>query len=307
MRRPILAPALALACALAAPAGARADDTLVSMPGKYFSPPHVTIVPGDRVTWRNADLAIHNVRIESGPFESGPLGRSGSWTHAFEQPGGYPYACTLHPFMNGNVDVVTATLTGPTDAVLAGEPLFFAGRAPAGTPHVALERSAPGGGWTPVGAGTAPVADGTFTLAAPAVEGASYRVVTPAGAGAAVTPQVTARIDVHLMVAHGKRRTTVHVHTMPATTGFVVTLQLYARWHFRWRDNVSARLDRHGGAMFRVPRALRAYARVTLSRRPGGPALAHSGTVKLWNGRHARDPDEIGMPMPGGAGHHHGG
>jgi plastocyanin len=306
MTRLVVALAFALGCALALPVGARADDNFVTMPGKYFSPPRSTIVAGDRVTWRNADLVAHDILIPSGPFDSGRLSRFGAWTHGFDQPGSYPYVCTLHPFMNGNVDVVNATLTGPSGPVLAGEPLALAGRAPAGTAHVGLERSAPGGGWTAVGAGAAPAADGTFVLTAPAVEAASYRVVTAAGEGATVTPRVTARVDLHLMVRHGKRRTTVRVHTMPATTGFVATLQLYSRWHFIWRDRASATLDHHGGATFRVPRALRAYARVTLRRSAQGPAIVRSFTVKLWNGRRAQDPDEIGLPMPAGGGHHHG-
>jgi plastocyanin len=296
---------LPLVAAMAIPAGARAADTTVIMPGKYFDPARATIVAGDRVTWRNADFATHNVRIPSGPFDSGPLGRAASWTQAFAQPGSYPYVCTLHHFMAGNIDVVTATLGGSAGPVLAGEPLALIGRVPVGIAHVAIEHSTPDGGWIPAGPGAAPAADGTFKLTVPALEGAAYRAVTAAGPGQTFRPRVTARVDLHLMVAHGKRRTTLHVHTMPATTGFVVTLQIYSRWHYRWRGRESMALDRRGEAMFRVPRQLRAYARIVLRRRARGAVLVHSDTVKLWNGRRAQDPDEIGIPMPEGGGHHH--
>ena len=64
----------------------------------------------------------------------------------FDQPGGYPFGCTLHAFMSGNLDVVAATLSAAPDGVLAGEPLTLSGRAPAGTALVGVERSIGGGG-----------------------------------------------------------------------------------------------------------------------------------------------------------------
>jgi plastocyanin len=296
-----------VAALLALPAGAAAETATITIPGKYFDPPRSTLVAGDVVLFQNHDLVTHNVRIAGGLFDSGPIARLTSWSQQMDAPGSYPYVCTLHAFMSGNLDVVAATLTGPAGPVLAGEQLALKGRAPAGTPHVGLERATAGGAWSPVGAGATPAADGGFTLTAPAVEGASYRATTPAGTGATVTPNVTARVDVHLMVMRGKHHTSVHVHTMPATSGFVATLQLYARWHFIWRDHAHMKLDRHGRAMFRLPAGRRVYARVALSRRAGSAALVRSGTVKLWNGRAARDPDGIVPAMPeGGGGHHHG-
>ena len=52
----LLAP-LALAVALAAPATAAAEDVTVRMPGKFFEPARLTTVAGDRVTFKNNDLA----------------------------------------------------------------------------------------------------------------------------------------------------------------------------------------------------------------------------------------------------------
>jgi plastocyanin len=289
MRRAAL---LAALLALALPAAASAETTTISMPGKYFDPPRSTMVAGDVVVFRNNDFVTHDVRFAGGAFDSGPMARFATWSQQIDQPGGYPFACTLHAFMSGNLDVVAATLAAAPDGVLAGEPLTLSGRAPAGTAQVGLEQSVAGGGWTAAGS-TTPAGDGTFAATVRAAEGASYRATTPAGTSPAVTPRVTARVDVHLSVRRGRRHTTVDVHAMPAPKGFVATLELYSRWRYRWRSARSVKLDSHGAASFRLPASSRSFARVALRRRRGGPALVRSGVVKLRNGRHAADPDTI--------------
>jgi plastocyanin len=293
MRRAVAAVALLLA----APAGARAETTTISMPGKFFEPPHATMVAGDTVLFRNNDLVTHNVVIR--PFGSGPLTRFTSWTQQIDQPGGYPFVCTLHAFMSGNLDVVAATLAAAPDGVLAGERLTLSGRTTAGTAHVGIEQSVSGGAWSAVGAGAEPAPDGTFTTTVPAVEGASYRVTTPAGPSPVVTPRITARVDVHVHVERKGRHAFVHVHTMPSVTGYTATLELYSRWHFRWRARRHAKLDGHGSATFRLPAKPRRLARVVLRRIRRGPAMVHSGVVKLPAGAPARDPDRL---LPGGTG-----
>jgi plastocyanin len=294
---------LAAAVSLVLPAAAAADTTTITMPGKYFDPPRSTAVAGDQVVFRNNDLVMHNVRIGAGLFISGPMARFTSWSPRIDRPGAYPFICTLHAFMSGNLDVYAATASASPGSVLAGEPLKLSGRTSAGTAHVGVEQSVSGGAWSAVGAGATPAPDGTYEVAVPAVEGASYRVSTPVGPGQEVTPQVTARVDLHLMVERRRGHTTVMAHTMPATTGFTATLELYSRWHYRWRAKRKAKLDSHGVASFRLPASRRAYARVALRRRARGPALVYSDVVKLWNGKVARDPDTI---TPPGGGHHGG-
>ena len=288
--------------ALAGPAAARAETTTITIPGKYFDPARATAVAGDLITFRNNDLVTHDVRFAGGVFDSGPIARFTSWSQPFDQPGSYPYVCTLHAFMSGQLDVLAATLAASPDGVLAGEPLTLSGRAPAGTAYVGVEQSVSGGEWKAAGDGATPADDGTYTASVPAVEGASYRVTTPAGPSQVVTPRVTARVDVHLDVDRARRHTSVHVHTMPATTGFTATLELYSRWHYRWRSARSVKLDSRGRASFRLPASRRSYARVALRRQRRGPALVHSGVVKLWSGEAARDPDTIVPSLPGGHG-----
>jgi plastocyanin len=292
MRRTALPAAVALL--LGAPVGARAETITITMPGKFFDPARSTMVAGDTALFRNSDLVTHDVLI--GPFDSGPIARFSTWSQRIDQPGVYPFICTLHAFMSGELDVVAATLTAAPDGLLAGEPLTLSGRTRAGTAHVGVEHSVSGGAWSALGGGAAPAPDGKFTTTAPAVEGASYRVTTPAGVSPVVTPRVTARIDVELRVERKHRRTIVHVRTMPAATGFTATLELYSRWHFRWRSRRQAKLDAHGRAAFRLPVARRTFGRVALRRTRHGPALVHSGVVHLPTGREAPDPDAIAPP-----------
>lgn len=303
-RRFAIALVTAAAAPLGSPALAGADELEIKMPGKFFEPARVTAVAGDRVTFRNNDLVTHDVRIGGGLFDSGPIARFSSWHQAVEEPGEYPFICTLHAFMSGNLSVVPATLQAAPDGVLAGEPLTLSGRAPAGSPSVGVERSTPSGGWVALDAGATPAADGTFAVRTPAVEGASYRVTTAAGTSAPVTPHVTAHVELHVALQRGKRRSTLQVHAMPAPEGMVATLERYARWRYRWRARRTVRLDHHGAAAFRLRRGLRTYARVSLRRSANGPALVSSHVLRTSDGRMAPDPDMIAPP---GGGHHDGG
>ena len=299
-----VAVASATAAALVAPAAAGADTVEVRIPGKYFDPARVSAVAGDQVVFRNTDLVTHDVRIAGGVFDSGPLPRFTSWTQVVQRPGEYPFVCTLHAFMSGNLSVVAATLAAGSDDAIAGEPLTLSGRAPVGTQRVAVERSTPGGGWIATGDAATPGPDGAFSATTPAVEGASYRVTTPAGASHPITPRVTARVELRVELQRGRKRARLRVHAMPAPAGMVATLELYARWRYRWRTSRTVALDAHGAATFRLPASLRTYARVSLRRRAGGPALAHSAVLRTSDGRTARDPDAIGPPAPGHRGGH---
>ncbi|MGZ8831994.1 MAG: cupredoxin domain-containing protein [Thermoanaerobaculia bacterium] len=121
---------LVVAIALVMPSLLFAATFNVSVgPGFSFSPPTVTVAPGDTVRWNF--LATHTTTsdLQTGPevWDSGVLS-SGFFTHTFNTPGNYPYYCFLHSspggtFMNGVVQVVAAsTLTGvnPASGSIAG-------------------------------------------------------------------------------------------------------------------------------------------------------------------------------------------
>lgn len=79
--------------------------------GHVFAPAVLQVAMGSTVTWTFADrgaagnepLVEHNV---VGPAFASPILSEGSWSFSFDTPGSYDYVCTLHPFMNGRIEVV---------------------------------------------------------------------------------------------------------------------------------------------------------------------------------------------------------
>jgi plastocyanin len=275
--------ALALAALAVAPAAASAETTTISMPGKSFSPGRVTIVPGDSVLFRNGDLTAHDVK--GAGFESGPLASSSFYTHAFDAVGAQPFVCTIHPFMTGEVDVVAATLSG--GSAFAGEAVALAGRAPAGTPAVAIERQA-GAAWAPV-TDVVPGGDGAFAATVRPEATAVYRARTALGESPAATVTVTERIDVRVRLAG-------HMVRVTARPGLVATLQVYSRERFMWRAAGRVKLDSRGRGSIMHHGARVGRARVVISRKPGGPVLATGAAFRLRDGR----PSDV----PGSRAHH---
>lgn len=70
-----------------------------------FSPAHITVKAGTKVTWTNEDSIAHSATSDDGKFDTGLVaqGKSGSFT--FEKPGTYHYHCMPHPYMKGTVTV----------------------------------------------------------------------------------------------------------------------------------------------------------------------------------------------------------
>ena len=84
-----------------------AGVTEVAAKDNQFTPPAIEVPAGTTVTWAFEDGFVpHDVTADG--FSSGDPQRSGSFTHTFDQPGTYPYRCTLHDGMIGRV-VVTAS------------------------------------------------------------------------------------------------------------------------------------------------------------------------------------------------------
>jgi plastocyanin len=85
----------------AAPAGS--DSVLVT--GFAFDPAEVRIDAGDALTWTNEDSTAHTVSADDGSFDSGTMDPGGSFSHRFDEPGIYRYACAIHPAMRATVRV----------------------------------------------------------------------------------------------------------------------------------------------------------------------------------------------------------
>ena len=75
-----------------------------------YIPSYYTAKTGETVYWENQDSAFHSVTSGSyedpdGMFDSGHMDPYGIFSYKFEEPGMYPYFCTLHPWMAGNIKV----------------------------------------------------------------------------------------------------------------------------------------------------------------------------------------------------------
>ena len=118
MRRVIcLAIALSVLPFISAPA---ATTNVNVGPGFAFTPPAVTVAPGDTVVW--TFLGFHTTTSDTSTgaevWNSGPMS-TGTFSHTFTVPGTYPYYCSLHSspggtFMNGSVQVAAPVLPAPT-------------------------------------------------------------------------------------------------------------------------------------------------------------------------------------------------
>lgn len=91
-----------------APSGDAVRSAKVEIEDFAYDPDPVTIEEGGKAIWINRDSAPHTATAEDGSFDTGTLeeGKLGSAT--FKESGTYAYICTIHPEMEGTVEVVAA-------------------------------------------------------------------------------------------------------------------------------------------------------------------------------------------------------
>jgi cytochrome c peroxidase len=84
--------------------------SVIQQRDKQFSPGHVRIGAGQRLTIRNDDKRLHNVRVADPrlAFDSGVQEPGQSATVPFAEPGRYHLFCAIHPTMKLTVDVEAA-------------------------------------------------------------------------------------------------------------------------------------------------------------------------------------------------------
>ena len=258
--------------------GATTGTHAVTIANRAFSPARVTALLGDSVSWRNDDLMIHNVTASASAIASGTLDRGSRFTHSFADAGAYPYVCTIHPFMRGQVDVHPALLQVASSSVMTGREVAIHGRTlPDGV--VTIEQQAAGASaFTPVSTLTAD-ATGAFHGTVRPQATTAYRAVGERGASPAVTVTVASELRVTVTARRGKRFTRVRVKA-PGAGGATATLQLYSRERFSWLDRQRRRLGADGGTVFRLRSGLRYHARVVVTG-ADGVVLGTSRSVKL--------------------------
>src|SRR3954466_10040 len=141
---PMTGAAIAGMAAAMAMRGGGAPGPTVAVPGRFYAPQQLNVLAGQTVTWRNDDTSDHTVTSPDAGFDSGRIGHGGTFSFTFDQPGVYEYACTIHRYMKGTVEVDTLGLETPAP-VVAGAMAMFHGAAPPGPGAVTLLRLAPAG------------------------------------------------------------------------------------------------------------------------------------------------------------------
>jgi len=231
------------AAALAlAPAGASADTVGVTLQNAAFAPSQITVLTGDTVAWHNSSFRDHTVTSRDGSFGSpGHITPNSGYSYEFPSAGSFPYYCSIHPFMNGEVDVYPVLLDGPAHAVNRGTQFTLSGRAAPGTGSVEIQQDS-GSGFASVAAATVDPS-GSFSTSLPAVKSARYRAVDSGGTSPAVQVAVVDRRLVVSASRHG-HRALIRVRAVPRDPGGRVTLEIWKRERFGWwPDRKSTRLN----------------------------------------------------------------
>ncbi|MBO3461093.1 cupredoxin family copper-binding protein [Aetokthonos hydrillicola Thurmond2011] len=85
---------------------ANTNGTVKIVNFKYM-PETLKIAAGETVQFVNKDEEPHTVTSTSGAFDSKALDTEQSWSHTFNQPGNFPYLCSIHPYMKGTINVTS--------------------------------------------------------------------------------------------------------------------------------------------------------------------------------------------------------
>ena len=70
-----------------------------------FEPGTLTVAVGTTVTWTNHDDIPHTVVSTDGLFKSKARDTDEKFSYTFDKAGTYPYYCSIHPKMKGEVVV----------------------------------------------------------------------------------------------------------------------------------------------------------------------------------------------------------
>jgi plastocyanin len=255
--RALAVAALLTLAVLAAPA--QADSVFVSAGTSSFSPSNLDVLVGDTVIWRNTSLKTHNVQAETAGYDSGRFGPRSAVNHVFPATGVFPYVCTIHDGMTGQIGVYPLLLDGPGRPVQPGASVALHVRAHDGEGEVTIEADT-AAGYQPVAVAGAPDGGGheghvePSTLHANVVvnETTTYRAVSAAGSSPALRVEVSAGPALALAARSKAGRRLIDVRARPASPGTRVVLELKLRERFGWWPAARARLDRRSRARFTI-------------------------------------------------------
>jgi len=92
-------------------AGSSTDEVVVMVKDSKYEAKELTVQAGTTVTWIMDASFPHTVTADDGSFDSGRMSNGQSFSFTFEQPGEYPYYCTLHGGPGGTGMAGTVTVT----------------------------------------------------------------------------------------------------------------------------------------------------------------------------------------------------
>ena len=73
----------------------------------FFIPNPSTVTASSKVTWNNKDIAQHTATAIDGSFDTGIINVGSSGSAIVRGQGSVPYHCTIHPWMNGMLQVTS--------------------------------------------------------------------------------------------------------------------------------------------------------------------------------------------------------
>jgi plastocyanin len=275
MKTSALMSAVLAAVVFAGPA--RAGTSTVQILDTGYEPPRRVVLTGDTVGWRNSSF-VNQHTVTAAEFDSGPIVPGGGFFREFPVPGTYRYACTIHPFLSGEVDVFGLLMSGPERPVARGAATALTGSAAAGIGTITVEEDT-GAGFHPVTSTEA--SDGTFKATVHPSANATYRAVAGPNVSPLVQVQVSDRTEIAVKASGRGRSSNLRVHVDPANPGAKVSLQLKLRERFGWWTVARARLDKRSDARFPNRRRKPVWARVVLTQSDGWTILAASTAVRL--------------------------
>ena len=89
-----------------APSEPVATTAVKMVSGNDFEPRAITVRAGQTVTWTNEDSVPHNAVAKEGDGPRSELfGRGRSYSWRATTPGTIEYVCTIHPGMDGTIEV----------------------------------------------------------------------------------------------------------------------------------------------------------------------------------------------------------
>jgi plastocyanin len=246
----------------------------VNIEFSQFGPAQVDVLPAETVVWTNVSARQHTVTSDAGVFGSGTLSNGDRFTWTFAAVGAYPYHCTIHAGMTGEVDVRRVTLAPlPTAILRPGTPVELSGRTADPSAPVRIELSADGTHFTTEATGT-PTSAGDWRATVKVHATADYRATS----GPDVNEVRRLLVSSSHVKAHATR-SGVAVKVVPKAPYGRVVLQRRLRERFGWWPIARKRLDYVSAARFRVARPAR--VRVVLVDTDGWTPLATSRVIHL--------------------------